>query len=202
MSSHHIVRDEQEPALLILTDQIPFALVGELLEWSPTVLVAEPALETVLSWGIKVDGVLCLPTQAASLRTQLNDYHPLVLILKDETETWLEGASAWLVAHQHRNVYVLVETIAPDLLQAHAALQVLFFDPHFKTFCVRGSSYKKWVLAGQQFRWHGNANVTNLRPTADPRTWEAESNGLVKIHPLDSEGIWVQETWNAEEKRT
>jgi thiamine pyrophosphokinase len=59
MSSHHIVKDKQEPALMIANGESCHAeLLGQLLEWSPYVLVLDGALDRVLMQGIKVDAVL------------------------------------------------------------------------------------------------------------------------------------------------
>jgi len=56
MSSHHIIRDKQEPALIIANGEAcSLDLVEQLLEWSPTVVVLDGALERVISLGIKVD---------------------------------------------------------------------------------------------------------------------------------------------------
>lgn len=59
MSSHHIVRDFQEPSLLIADGEAcGLGLLESLLEWSPVVVVLDSALPRVLSLGIKVDYVL------------------------------------------------------------------------------------------------------------------------------------------------
>ena len=59
MSSHHIVRDDQEPALIIANGQsCSFELMGQLLEWSPVVMVLDGAIHRVLELGIKLDIVL------------------------------------------------------------------------------------------------------------------------------------------------
>ena len=56
MSSHHIIRDNQEAALLIADGEVcSIALMEELLEWSPFVLVLDGALARVLEWNIRVD---------------------------------------------------------------------------------------------------------------------------------------------------
>lgn len=56
MSSHHIIRDNQEAALLIADGEAcSVALMEELLEWSPFVLVLDGALARVLEWNIRVD---------------------------------------------------------------------------------------------------------------------------------------------------
>ena len=59
MSSHHIVRDDQEPALIIANGaacQPEF--LGQLLEWSPLVVVLDAAMERVMELDIKVDVLL------------------------------------------------------------------------------------------------------------------------------------------------
>ena len=59
MSSHHIVRDDQEPALIIANGaSCSEELMGQLLEWSPLVIVLDSAIERVLELGIKVDVLL------------------------------------------------------------------------------------------------------------------------------------------------
>ena len=56
MSSHHIVRDDQEPALIIANGAACSSeLLGQLLEWSPLVVVLDSAMERVVALGIKVD---------------------------------------------------------------------------------------------------------------------------------------------------
>jgi len=59
MSSHHIVRDDQEPALIIANGEAcSYELLGQLLEWSPFVIVLDSAMERALELGIKVDVLL------------------------------------------------------------------------------------------------------------------------------------------------
>ena len=59
MSSHHIVRDDQEPALIIANGaSCSSELLGQLLEWSPLVIVLDSAIERVMQLDIKVDVLL------------------------------------------------------------------------------------------------------------------------------------------------
>lgn len=59
MSSHHIVREKQEPALLVLgLDNFSDELFGQLLEWSPTVVVTGSTAEKVNACGIKIDWMI------------------------------------------------------------------------------------------------------------------------------------------------
>jgi thiamine pyrophosphokinase len=59
MSSHHVVREKQEPALLVLgLDNFPDELFGQLLEWSPTVIATRQTAEKLVSYGIKIDWLI------------------------------------------------------------------------------------------------------------------------------------------------
>jgi thiamine pyrophosphokinase len=56
MSSHHIVKEKQEPALIIANGEAcSEELLGQLLEWSPFIVVLDQAIYRVLDLGIKVD---------------------------------------------------------------------------------------------------------------------------------------------------
>ncbi|WP_316819400.1 thiamine pyrophosphokinase [Pedobacter gandavensis] len=59
MSSHHIVREKQEPALYIHDlGEFNEEYLGQLLEWSPTLIVNAAIYEKMISLGLKVDIVV------------------------------------------------------------------------------------------------------------------------------------------------
>jgi thiamine pyrophosphokinase len=64
MSSHHIVKDNQEPALVLLASEVSRSILDPLLEWSPLVIALEDAMELVADAGIKVDYFLYSSTGA------------------------------------------------------------------------------------------------------------------------------------------
>jgi thiamine pyrophosphokinase len=56
MSSHHIIREKQEPALYIhRLGDFDEEYLGQLLEWSPTLIVSEAEYEKAVSLDLKVD---------------------------------------------------------------------------------------------------------------------------------------------------
>lgn len=108
MSSHHIVRDNQEPALLILdAETVSFAQVADLLEWSPTVLVCSGSAEKVLSWGIKMDVVLGPATD--ELKNRLAHQQPIIF-LDDPQHSDIANALHYLVTKQFKAVTVFCAT--------------------------------------------------------------------------------------------
>ncbi len=59
MSSHHIVREKQEPALILANGQLcDSKILNQLLEWSPFIIVLDSAFEKVVSLGIHFDVLL------------------------------------------------------------------------------------------------------------------------------------------------
>jgi thiamine pyrophosphokinase len=59
MSSHHIVREKQEPALLVMgLDNFDDEQLGQLLEWSPTLIATPFIAEQLNIFGIKIDWIL------------------------------------------------------------------------------------------------------------------------------------------------
>jgi hypothetical protein len=86
MSSHHIVREKQEPALLIMSlEGFESENLGQILEWSPTLIVNEDIYELVDSMGIKIDAVLTKDPHfytQESTKLILSDSEPLEDALK------------------------------------------------------------------------------------------------------------------------
>lgn len=81
MSSHHIVRDQQEPALLIThSTGVDQEILGSLLEWSPTILVVDNILDDVISWGIKIDVVLAAEQNFELIKRQMSQQAPVKVI--------------------------------------------------------------------------------------------------------------------------
>ncbi|MGE8293385.1 MAG: thiamine diphosphokinase, partial [Sphingobacterium sp.] len=71
MSSHHIVRENQEPALLIedlfLIDEED---LGQLLEWSPTIVIENNMVDPLDARGYKFD-IVFAQTQANQAQENL-----------------------------------------------------------------------------------------------------------------------------------
>ena len=95
MSSHHFVKEGQEPALFIL-DPVDFELAGPFLEWAPFVIVSENALDQVLHWGIKIDGVL-VSHWDEDIKTKLSGQAPIGIVRLDAKVSLIEHAFDYLI---------------------------------------------------------------------------------------------------------
>jgi thiamine pyrophosphokinase len=112
MSSHHIVREKQEPALIIANgESCSMELVGQLLEWTPTVIVLDGALERVLDLGIKVDVWLGDFDRALNIEGfDVNNYPFIRVFTPHQDKTDLEKAFDYLLQEGHHAVNVVWAT--------------------------------------------------------------------------------------------
>jgi thiamine pyrophosphokinase len=102
MSSHHVVREKQEPALIIANGEACSEdLLGQLLEWSPTVIVLDGALERVLDLGIKVDVILGDFDTRNPEDLKIQQYPVKVVHTPDQDYPDLEKAIHYLIQEEY-----------------------------------------------------------------------------------------------------
>ena len=141
MSSHHIVREKQEPALLILElANFEEEYLGQLLEWSPTVLVNEESAEKLQSLGIKFDVLL-----AQTEPTLLQDNLRIVQVEEDALKAGLQ----FLINEKYPAVNIIADkrSIAEFLVFADQ-ITLVIFNNNQKIYPV-SSGFSKWKAAGE-----------------------------------------------------
>jgi thiamine pyrophosphokinase len=157
MSSHHIIRDKQEPALIIANgESCSMDLLEQLLEWSPTVIVLDGALDRVMSLGIKVDVWLGDFDHAQEPRADLEAYPLKKVVAPDQNKTDLEKAFEYLLAEGYPAVNVVWATgLRMDhtlnnfhsLVRYGREIKIVFFDD-FSTTYLLPTHFEKWYPAG------------------------------------------------------
>ena len=154
MSSHHIVRDDQEPALIIANGlECNSELLGQLLEWSPYVIVLDSAIERVIELGIKVDVLLGDFDRDFDAQFYKENHFPIEIVhTPDQNKTDLQKAFDFLIEKGHKAVNVVWATGKradhtlnnfSTLVSYRNELKVVLFDDHSKVFLL-DNSFKKW----------------------------------------------------------
>ena len=112
MSSHHIVRDDQEPALIIANGKsCSQMLLDQLLEWSPLVVVLDAAIYRVNDLGIKIDVLLGDFDRDLEVGKLVEHQFPVEIIhTPDQDKTDLEKAFDYLIARNIPAVNVVWAT--------------------------------------------------------------------------------------------
>ena len=159
MSSHHIVRDDQEPALIIANGEAcSIDLLHQLLEWSPHIVVLDSAVERVLQLGIKIDVLIGDFDRNFDYQKYENIQYPPVNIIKvdDQNSTDLDKAYQYLIDHNFRAANVVWATgrrtdhtfsNLTNLVQVKEKLKVVIFDDYSKVFLCP-TTFKKWYPGG------------------------------------------------------
>jgi thiamine pyrophosphokinase len=113
MSSHHVVRDKQEPALILANGEAcSKKLLDELLEWSPYIVVLDGAIHRVLEMGIKADvllGDFDRNELSFDLIRQKQDYIEIVHT-PNQDKTDLEKAIDFLIEKGHKAATIVWAT--------------------------------------------------------------------------------------------
>ena len=151
MSSHHFVKEQQEPAVFILdVEGISFKTVAPLLEWSPTLLVAHVAVEVVLSWGIKIDVVLGTLEFQSENRHILEEQYPLRFLTVSALGVLEEGLH-YLLASQHKGVHLVGfnHQNHQELEEKTSQLDLTLVDGDWKYYPVKGGKFSKWYAASE-----------------------------------------------------
>ena len=148
MSSHHFVKEDQEPALILAdVTGVSYPLVQELLEWSPTVIVFETALQNVLLWGIKIDVVVAIDGNIGALTEELKDQAPLKIISHQPEEDALTTAFYFLRAGKYKAVNVI--GIRPALMKADISqFDLVVFSQGKRWSLIRHGKFEKWLTKG------------------------------------------------------
>lgn len=141
MSSHHVVREKQEPALLILAlDGFDNEHLGQLLEWSPTVLATEDAAEKLHSLGIKFD-ILLTKTEPAFLQDNLK----IVPVEEDALKVGLQ----FLIEKKYPAVNIITDKRSiSDFFVFADQITLVIFSKNRKIYPV-SSGFSKWKAAGE-----------------------------------------------------
>lgn len=157
MSSHHIVRDDQEPALIIANGAAcSQELMGQLLEWSPRIIALDSAIERVADLGIKVDVVLGDFDRDFDPQFYLEKQYPLEIIhAPNQDKTDLEKAFEYLIEKGHKAVNVIwatgkradhTLTNMTTIVQYRNQLKIVVLDDHSKVFLLP-KKFDKWYTA-------------------------------------------------------
>lgn len=101
MSSHHIVKEKQEPALVIDTlGAVSEEMLGQLLEWSPTVITNDSCAHILAARRINIDVII-------TEQTSFSDQKDVLLINMKENISFLDTAMIYLHQENYPSANIL-----------------------------------------------------------------------------------------------
>ena len=158
MSSHHVVRDTQEPALIIANGAAcSNELLNQLLEWNPIVMVLDGALDRVIELGIKIDIVLGDFDRHLNPEEKVQHQQPVEIIhTPDQNKTDLEKGIELLASRGHAAINIIWATglrsdhtinNITNLVKYFGKVNLVMYDDYSKIYALP-KMYEKWFVKG------------------------------------------------------
>lgn len=146
MSSHHFVKDQQEPAVWIVdADGVSLEQIASMLEWVPTVIVNESAVDQVMSWGIKIDLILASEDFQKINDSLLQEQFPLKFLTESDPNSLNRGTQYLLdTAHKAVHLVGISHLQALQLPPQIAELDLTMVDGNWKYYPVKSGIFRKW----------------------------------------------------------
>ncbi|WP_343557645.1 thiamine pyrophosphokinase [Sphingobacterium sp.] len=176
MSSHHIVRENQEPALLIedlsLIDEED---LGQLLEWSPTIVIEEETIDLLDARGYKFDIVFT--------KNSINGSQENLKVISYDID-FLKVAIEYLIAHHYKAVNIVTEQLDINYYSPYLEqINIVLFSKGIRYYYVT-TGFTKWKPAGERIQIEGlDADEKNTH------------EGLIKIgdneYEMEKDGLFA-----------
>ncbi|MBO0947794.1 thiamine diphosphokinase [Fibrella forsythiae] len=158
MSSHHIVREKQEPALLIANgESCDPDLLGQLLEWSPYIVVLDQAIHRVMAMGLKADVLLGDFDRDLDVEAIRAAQYPIEIIsTPDQNKTDLEKGIDFLVERGFPAVNIVwatgrrmdhTITNLTNIVRFKSIIKVTLIDDYSVVYPLVGR-FEKWYAKG------------------------------------------------------
>ncbi|RFS15132.1 thiamine diphosphokinase [Emticicia sp. C21] len=176
MSSHHIVREKQEPALIIANGEAcSFDLLGQLLEWSPFVVVLDQAIHRVIELGIKVDVLLGDFDGNINLTEIEKSQYPIEIIhTPDQEKTDLDKAFEMLISRGFPAANVVWATgrrsdhsmtNMTNIIRYKSKLQIVLIDDYSVIYPLLSTPnvFEKWFAKGTPISLIPVGTVTGIQ---------------------------------------
>jgi thiamine pyrophosphokinase len=169
MSSHHIVREKQEPALLVLgLNNFTDDELGQLLEWSPTLITTPLVAEQLAVYGIKIDFIIA--DDAGDI-----DQSDVKLIPAHNQPLLIAGLKH-LIEQGYPAVNIVTDELDISVYETYASkINLVIFYNRQKIYSIH-SGFRKWKPK--------NERIDIITPNSD-----ITAEGLVEVSPQ------VYKTW-------
>lgn len=175
MSSHHIIREKQEPALIIANgESCSMELLGQLLEWSPFIVVLDSAVHRVMELGIKIDVLLGDFDRGIDIEKIVQNQYPIEIVhTPNQDKTDLEKAFDYLIEKGFPAVNVVWATgrradhsIAnmTNIVSYKSKLQIVLIDDYSIIYPLLPlpNIFQKWYVKGTSISLIPVGTATNI----------------------------------------
>jgi hypothetical protein len=192
MSSHHFVREGQEPALLVV-DALADDHLMSMLEWSPMVLAVVTAMPKVASWGIRVDTVFVDERAHNDCVVYDAEPHAGPAVIVDCTTGLVSSVLLFLRNRRQYALQVMTKLSEENFSAWGSAddFQITLLDATMKWSRIRSGNFEKWMPEDASLELRADAAFEVSEATQSGNQITAHRSGIVRI--LSSAPFWVGE---------
>ncbi|MFY0688024.1 MAG: hypothetical protein JXQ90_12715 [Cyclobacteriaceae bacterium] len=196
MSSHHIIREHQEPALIVYDfTGFSFEYLQQLLGWSPLVVASERSFSELVELGIKVD-VLIINGPNHKFGNLIDEQVPIEVVYARD---FLNGAIELLDRKRHYAFSIILNdehSINQIPINGLPEFSISAYCEKKRWLIINDKTFTKWYpkgcqlevrnLAGQQLEFQGTLGPVVLEN--DQRISVTQNPPFAVIEDLTQEG--------------
>lgn len=177
--------------MLADTDGVHLSVVQELLEWSPTVIVLEKALDEVRSMEIKIDVVVCAEVEVKKYVELLKDQAPIKILSHNLLELPLDTALYFLSAGKYRAVNVVGAEV--DMLKIFTKhFDLVTFTSSIRWSFARDGKFEKWLVKGTVLLVRDNESNFTVMEGLDKKM-TVTNDGMIRLK--NEAPFWIGELY-------
>ncbi|QNL50898.1 hypothetical protein H8S90_04735 [Olivibacter sp. SDN3] len=188
MSSHHVVKEKQEPALIVDNiDVINRFHLEQLLEWTPTVLTNNRSALKLMRDGTKVD--IVFTTEEIQSMQDGVEFVPL----KDQE--FMEAALCYLVKKEYPAANLISGNVDLNGIAFFLdKINLVIIHHNKKTFPIK-TGFKKWQTQGEiiEFNYEEIPVNTSGLKKLDHKRFQTTRDGFYEIFFDDSRYLFITE---------
>ncbi len=193
MSSHHFVKENQEPALYIMDPLgVDRETINSFLEWNPTVIINLDSWTIVKNWNIKVDIILIKENELThAQREEINQQAPIKLLNYQNDEAPSQKLLNYLAEENYNGLNIVTDLTKLNGLKEIAdpylsQFTITFYADKQKVYWIDNKLFEKWARHEQLFQLHDQQEPIAFTGLVKSNTetdtlFTANHNGKIKI---------------------
>ncbi|GEM_PF-3121387 len=149
MSSHHVIRENQEASVLV--DEINESnqdVMNNAFEWSPIIVATENTFSWLNNFGYKVDALVCRPEFRAHYDQEINSQNPIEIIECDQEDEFISKGVTYIVEQKSGQAIIFSDKdynrIFNDL-NVPNELNITLIRNNYKYNLITNRSLDKWL---------------------------------------------------------
>ena len=196
MSSHHFVKEGQEPAIFI-TESLSLELFEPLLEWAPLVMITDEVIDDAIRWGFKIDVVVAQTASQEIVADKMAAQVPFKIIPYQDEENSVIAGFNYLLNQNQQAVHVI--SSSPEIFSTiHdfiTKLDVTILNESARWSYSKNGEYEKWLPIGSRIKLKRSIEkqilTFHLLKEDDDGIFETIKDGIIEIKSKDP--FWIGE---------